>query len=118
MLTWQAKKNIPVFSIDEEIDGITYIGSNNYAVGEMAAAFMAKNLPESAEVSVKSLGKGFSDYLTELRIEHIKERLTTTSEKIKNIAAAEGFSDYQYFVKVFKKNTGLTPGQYREKFLS
>ena len=66
----------------------------------------------------KSLDKGFSDYLTELRIEHIKERLATTSEKIKNIAAAGGFSDYQYFVKVFKKNTGLTPGQYREKFLS
>ena len=66
----------------------------------------------------KSLNKGFSDYLTELRIEHIKERLATTSEKIKNIAAAEGFSDYQYFVKVFKKNTGLTPGQYRGRFLS
>ena len=54
MLTWQAKKNILVFSIDEEIDSITYIGSNNYAVGEMAEAFIAKNLPESAEVSVIS----------------------------------------------------------------
>ena len=49
-----SEKNIPVFSIDEEIDGITYIGSNNYAVGEMAAAFMTKNLPEGAEVSVIS----------------------------------------------------------------
>ena len=47
-------KNIPVFSIDEEISGISYIGSNNYAVGEMAAAFMAKNLPEGSEVSVIS----------------------------------------------------------------
>ncbi len=37
------EKNIPVFSIDEEIDGIIYIGSNNYLVGEMAAAFMEKN---------------------------------------------------------------------------
>lgn len=48
------KKNIPVFSIDEEIDGIAYIGSNNYAVGEMAAAFMAENLPVGSEVSVIS----------------------------------------------------------------
>ncbi len=48
------KKNIPVFSIDEEIDGISYIGSNNYRVGEMAAAFMAKNLPAGSEVSVIS----------------------------------------------------------------
>ena len=48
------EKNIPVFSIDEEIDGIIYIGSNNYLIGEMAAAFMEKNLPEGAEVSVIS----------------------------------------------------------------
>ena len=47
-------KNIPVFSIDEEIDGIIYIGSNNYAVGEMAAKFMAENLPDGSEVSVIS----------------------------------------------------------------
>ena len=46
--------NIPVFSIDEEIDGISYIGSDNYAVGRMAAAFMAENLPVGSEVSVIS----------------------------------------------------------------
>lgn len=66
----------------------------------------------------KSFGKGFSDYLTELRIERVKERLTSSSEKIKDIAAAEGFRDPQYFVKIFKRLTNLTPSQYREKFLS
>ena len=66
----------------------------------------------------KSFGQGFSDYLTELRIERVKERLATSSEKIKDIAAAEGFRDPQYFVKIFKRLTGLTPSQYREKFLS
>ena len=65
----------------------------------------------------KSVGKGFSDYLTDLRIEHVKERLATTSEKINAIATSEGFSDYQYFVKIFKRLTGLRPSQYREKFL-
>ena len=48
------EKNIPVFSIDEEIDGIIYIGSNNYAIGEKAARFMAENLPEGSVVSVIS----------------------------------------------------------------
>ena len=65
----------------------------------------------------KSVGKGFSDYLTEIRIEHVKARLATTSEKIKAIAASEGFTDYQYFCKLFKRLTDLTPSQYREKFL-
>ena len=65
----------------------------------------------------KSLDKGFSDYLTELRIEHVKEPLATTSEKIKTISTTEGFNDYQYFCKIFKRLTNLTPGKYREKFL-
>ena len=47
-------KNIPVFSIDEEIDGIAYICSNNYKIGQMAAAFMSQNLPDGSEVSVIS----------------------------------------------------------------
>ena len=65
----------------------------------------------------KSFGKGFSDYLTDLRIEHVKERLVTTTEKIKVISTSEGFTDYQYFCKLFKRLTDLTPSQYREKFL-
>ena len=64
----------------------------------------------------KSLGQGFAEYLTKLRIERVKERLATTSEKIKAVAASEGFRDAQYFVKIFKKTTGLTPSEYRQKF--
>lgn len=48
------EKNISVFSIDEEIDGIAYIGSDNYAIGKMATAFMAENLPAGSEVNVIS----------------------------------------------------------------
>ena len=65
----------------------------------------------------KFVGKGFSDYLNDLRIEHVKERLSSGTEKIKDIAVSEGFSDYQYFCKIFRKTTGLAPSQYREKFL-
>lgn len=66
----------------------------------------------------KSLGKGFAEYLIDLRIEHVKDRLTTSNEKIKEIAASEGFRDFQYFAKLFKRLTNLTPSQYRQKFLS
>lgn len=65
----------------------------------------------------KSLGQGFSDYLTDLRIEHVKARLKNGTEKIKDISTSEGFNDYQYFCKIFKRLTDLTPSQYREKFL-
>ena len=64
----------------------------------------------------KSLGKGFIEYLVDLRMNHVKNRLETGTEKIKDIATTEGFNDYQYFCKLFKKVTGLNPSQYRQKF--
>ena len=64
----------------------------------------------------RSLGKGFSEYLMDLRMEHVKHRLSTGTERIKDIAMTEGFNDYQYFCKLFKKITELNPSQYRQKF--
>ncbi len=58
-------------------------------------------------------GKGVLEYLTELRIRKAKELLSDTNEKIYRIAALSGYSDAVYFNKVFKKNTGMTPREYR-----
>ncbi len=83
-------KNIPVFSIDEEIDGIIYIGSNNYLVGEMAAAFIEKNLPEGSEVSVISGSAnqnahiqrtaGFVDYIEKNSLLEIGTTMTAETQ--------------------------------------
>ena len=64
----------------------------------------------------KYLGIGFNEYLVDLRLNHMKHRLETTTEKIQDIAMTEGFSDYQYFCKVFKKSVGMNPSTYRQKF--
>ena len=74
-------KNIPVFTIDEDIGDSPYIGSDNYKIGEMAAKFMSEELPAGSEVSVFSGSanqnaniqrtQGFVDYIrnnTELKL--------------------------------------------------
>lgn len=58
-------------------------------------------------------GKVFSDYLNDLRIKKSIELLETTSMKTTDIAKKVGFSNVNYFYLVFRKNTGLTPTQYR-----
>ena len=48
-----------------------------------------------------------------MRMRRAKELLADTNEKIYEIAAEVGYSDAVYFNKVFKKNAGVTPKEYR-----
>ncbi|MBQ4155083.1 MAG: helix-turn-helix domain-containing protein [Clostridia bacterium] len=54
-------------------------------------------------------------YLTNLRIIKAKELLNTTSYSIGKIAELTGHENQLYFSRVFKKNVGITPSEYRKK---
>jgi two-component system response regulator YesN len=56
----------------------------------------------------------FLEYLTRIRIETAKQLLKDQNTTISSIAAEVGYEDPSYFSKVFKKNTGLSPNQYRK----
>ncbi|MDR3575961.1 MAG: response regulator [Anaerolineaceae bacterium] len=58
-------------------------------------------------------GQTFKEYLTEIRIKKAKELLRTTSLKSVEIAYQIGYSDPHYFSFVFKKNTALSPAEFR-----
>jgi two-component system, response regulator YesN len=54
-------------------------------------------------------GKGFSDFLIEYRIEKAKEMLVLPGASIKQVSISCGYPDPNYFSRLFKKVTGLTP---------
>ena len=60
-------------------------------------------------------GKSLKDYLTAKRMEKAMYLLDNTDLKIYEIAEASGYSDYFYFTRVFRKVTGITPTEWREK---
>lgn len=60
----------------------------------------------------------FSKYLTEKRLIYAKDLLENTDMKNFEIAESIGFSDPNYFSYCFKKNCGITPGQYRKMVLN
>ncbi|MNW51633.1 putative response regulatory protein [compost metagenome] len=60
----------------------------------------------------QEVGIGFAEYLSNVRVEQAKALLTEHNMDIKEIAEHCGFMNYNYFFNVFKKKTGLTPGQY------
>ena len=65
---------------------------------------------------VKSLvGISPVELLRHIRIRHAEDMVAQSQEPFSQIAYAVGFSDAHYFSKCFKKQTGLTPSEYRER---
>ena len=63
------------------------------------------------------IGVNFLAYLTNIRMEKAKKLLLSTALSIAEVAEQAGYADYRVFTKVFKKNEGSTPSQYRRDFL-
>jgi two-component system response regulator YesN len=57
----------------------------------------------------------FKEYLTTTRINKAKELLRTTSLSSNDISFQVGFNDPHYFSYVFKKNTGVSPTDFRSQ---
>ncbi|WP_400246153.1 response regulator [Niallia sp. JL1B1071] len=58
----------------------------------------------------------FIDYLTKTRLEKAKELLLDPNVPLKEIALNIGYKDPNYFSRVFKKETGMSPSEYRTKY--
>ena len=56
-------------------------------------------------------------YLSQIRVLKAKEMLQTTDKLSREIADVLGFTDELYFIRFFKKHTGLTPRQFKEHSL-
>ncbi|MEM7087360.1 MAG: helix-turn-helix domain-containing protein [Bacteroidota bacterium] len=65
------------------------------------------------------LGKSFYEFVNEYRFNEVKERLkdpANSNMTISAIAYDSGFHNKNTFNKVFKKQTGMTPSQFMEKY--
>ena len=58
-----------------------------------------------------------SDFLRRMRMQRAEELIVKTRMNFSEIAFKVGFSDPKYFTKCFKKETGMTPSEYRQKSL-
>lgn len=57
--------------------------------------------------------KTITQYSTDKKINRAKELLATTNKKVLSIAEEVGYSSNLYFSIAFKKNTGVSPSEYR-----
>jgi transcriptional regulator GlxA family with amidase domain len=64
----------------------------------------------------KATGYGPVEYVQALRLEEAKQMLETTSEPTDAVAVAVGYADPVFFRRMFKRQLGVTPARYRQRF--
>ena len=120
---------IPFVAFDRIIDAVSAaavsnVKGDNQGIGAGAAAYFVENgmkpgdkvyVYEGDTSSVTTFRDGgFTEYLTGLRIEKARQLLLKRELSIKQVCVDSGYSDPNYFSRVFKKWTGLTPTEFRD----
>lgn len=73
------------------------------------------SVPHLCAVIKQELGCTFVTLLTSTRIENAKRLIAKSANlRVRDIAEMVGYRDANYFIKVFKKRTGVSPADYRE----
>ncbi|MDF2613885.1 MAG: response regulator [Clostridia bacterium] len=66
-----------------------------------------------SRVFKKDMEKGLTEYLNQYRIVKAQELIQRGNIRVVDIYTLVGFSSYNYFFKVFKEMTGMTPIEYK-----
>lgn len=81
---------------------------------EEVAAEVGFSAAHFSRVFHAQLGMSFTDYLSNVRIQHAKEQLIRTDKNITEIALSTGYCHGDYLATQFKRKVGMTPTQFRK----
>lgn len=92
---------------------------NETPPGDVTLAEAAKKVHMNpsylSQLFKQHMNQNFVDYLMEVRIKEAKRLLSSTSLRISDISERLGYADLPYFSNIFKRVTGITPSEYRNR---
>lgn len=80
------------------------------------AELVDMNASYLSSVFKKETGMAYSEYLVQCRIKQASRLLVETGLSIREIACQSGYQDARYFSKLFSKQVGLKPSEYRKLY--
>ena len=126
LLKWHSEGQLPYASLvrrQPHADSVVrlceqWLEKNYREPGAIAGVVKASGIPE------RSLKRRFKmatsttliGHIQNLRIEEAKRLLETTAAPFEQVASEVGYDNQAFFRRLFKRSTGLTPGQYRRMF--
>lgn len=95
---------------------INYIEKNysKQASLQEAADFIGVNAAYLSKIFKEDVGENFVEYLNKHRIKSAQELIKSKKYSIKEICVMVGFANYNYFFKVFRQVTNLTPSEFQK----
>jgi transcriptional regulator GlxA family with amidase domain len=126
LLKWHSEGQLPYASLvrrQPHADSVVrlceqWLEKNYREPGAIAGVIKASGIPErSLKRRFKvATGTTLIGHIQNLRIEEAKHHLETASVSFEQISAEVGYENLAFFRRLFKRSTGLTPGQYRRMF--
>jgi len=144
MPLWYRSTKVPLISRDDEVIGIggvmrpvTQAGTPPADYARIAKALEVVqrrhgerltigDLARAAGLSISQLQREFmrllgmspTEYITKVRVLLARRALERSDQAVGTIALDLGFYDQSHFTRVFRRQTGLTPLAYRQRFRS
>jgi AraC-type DNA-binding domain-containing proteins len=92
-----------------------------YAESHYASPFKRRHVEEALHYRYDYIARCFKkhagmtpvEYVQHVRMEEARRLLVSTEMTVREVGEAVGLPDGNYFIKTFRKTTGLTPGKYR-----
>lgn len=115
-----------ILSLSKPVGKVDLVQITNYIKDHFDEDLYLEKLAEEFNVSDKylsrlfkdSLGTGFHEYLSSLRVSKSKELLLETNHPVTKIGEMVGFTTHSTFFRIFKKFEGINPTQFRDNHKS
>jgi transcriptional regulator GlxA family with amidase domain len=119
ILTHLKRQHLKITSPTNEI----IMNAKSLLENQLASKVSLQDIAEQLNISYvwfrtyfkKHTGYSPYDYLLNIRINHARLLLKNSAISVKEISHSSGFESQQQFSKIFKKKTGLSPIQFRNK---
>lgn len=80
----------------------------------MVSNHVSLNYAYFSNLFKKNIGKGFAEYLRDVRLDKARRLLAETEYKIIEVTAMVGYESYKSFTRAFREVMGMQPTEYRQ----